>query len=68
MRFIGVEGHSDLVKDKRTGAVLNVSADFEKLRENKRKKKLQEQEFEQLKDDVNEMKLLLQQIVKKMEI
>lgn len=68
MRFIGVEGHSDLVKDKRTGAVLNVRADFEKLRENKRKKKLQEQEFEQLKNDVNEMKSLLQQIVKKMEI
>ena len=39
MKYISVEGHSDLVKDKRTGAILNINADFEQLRKNKQKRK-----------------------------
>lgn len=68
MRYIGVEGHSNLVKDTQTGAVLNIATNFEQLRKSKEAKKKQQKEIKQLKDDVNEMKTLLQQIVKKMEI
>jgi|TARA_B100000085_G_scaffold51230_2_gene44531 hypothetical protein len=68
MKYISVEGHSDLVKDKRTGAILNINADFEQLRKNKQKRKQQEHEFEKLKDDVNQMKVMLELIAKKMEI
>lgn len=67
MRYVNVEGHSDLVKDMKTGAVLNVSNDVTKARKIKENRKQREAEFDNLKDDVQNIKLMLQQIVKKME-
>jgi|TARA_B100000035_G_scaffold314650_2_gene331604 hypothetical protein len=68
MKYVSVEGHSNLVKDKRTGAVLNVGTNFEQLRKNKEARKKQQIEFDELKNEVGEMKDLLKQIIKKMEI
>jgi|TARA_Y100000033_G_scaffold8779_2_gene7887 HAMP domain-containing protein len=68
MKYVSVEGHSNLVKDKRTGAVLNVGTNFEQLRKNKEARKKQQIEFNELKNEVGEMKDLLKQIIKKMEI
>jgi hypothetical protein len=67
MRYVNVEGHSDLVKDMKTGAVLNVSNDVTKARKIKENRKQREAEFDNLKDDVQNIKLMLQQIIKKME-
>lgn len=67
MRYVNVEGHSDLVKDMKTGAVLNVSNDVTKARKIKENRKQREAEFDNLKEDVQNIKLMLQQIVKKME-
>ena len=68
MKYVSVEGHSNLVKDKRTGGVLNVGTNFEQLRKNKEARKKQQIEFNELKNEVGEMKDLLKQIIKKMEI
>lgn len=68
MRYISVDGHSDLVKDKKTGAILNVNTNFEQLRKNKESRKTQQEEIKQLKNDVGEIKNLLEVIIKKMEI
>ena len=68
MRYISVDGHSDLVKDKKTGAILNVNTNFEQLRKNKDSRKTQQEEIKQLKNDVGEIKNLLEVIIKKMEI
>jgi hypothetical protein len=67
MRYVNVEGHSDLIKDMKTGAVLNVSNDVTKARKIKENRKQRETEFDNLKDDVQNIKLMLQQIIKKME-
>ena len=67
MRYVNVEGHSDVVKDMKTGAVLNVSNDVTKARKIKENRKQREAEFDNLKDDVQNIKLMLQQIIKKME-
>ena len=67
MKYVNVEGHSDLVKDMKTGAVLNVSNDVTKARKIKENRKQRETEFDNLKDDVQNIKLMLQQIIKKME-
>jgi phosphopantetheine adenylyltransferase len=68
MRYISVDGHSDLVKDKKTGAILNVNTNFEQLRKNKESRKTQQEEIKQLKNDMGEIKNLLEVIIKKMEI
>lgn len=68
MKYVSIEGHSNLVKDRNTGAVLNIGTNFEQLRKNKEARKKQQIEFNELKNEVGEMKDLLKQIIKKMEI
>jgi len=68
MRYISIDGHSDLVKDKKTGAILNVNTNFEQLRKNKESRKTQQEEIKKLKNDMGEIKNLLEVIIKKMEI
>lgn len=64
--FIKVEGHTDLVRDKETGAILNInSSEAEKARERKRIRKTKDKEFEDLKNEVSEIKELLLQLVEK---
>ena len=63
-RYVKIEGHTDLVKDKVTGAVLNVSKDVNKARKAKNVRQEKEREFENLKNDVKEMKDLLNSLIK----
>ena len=66
-RYIQVEGNSGLVRDRTTGAILNVnSTEIQKARLRKKKEKQQELEIQELKKDVSEIKVLLKQLVKKM--
>ena len=60
MKLYKVEDHPDLVKDMDSKAVLNTN--YAALHEYKKKKQLQE-EVQSLKDDVQDMKQTLNQIL-----
>jgi len=64
--YIKVDGHSNLVRDKNSGAIINInSSDFEKARLAKQAKKRQEQELQDLKHEVSEIKSLLLKLIEK---
>ena len=64
--YIKVDGHSNLVRDKNSGAIINInSSDFEKARLAKQAKKRQEQKLQDLENDVIEIKALLRQLIEK---
>ena len=71
MDLIKVEGHSGLARDKNTGAILNINSNeierIKELRRNQREfKKSQEQEINQLKSDVSEIKMMLSKLIEKL--
>lgn len=60
MKLYKVEEHSDLVKDMDSKAILNTN--YAALLEYRRKKQI-EDELDELKCDVNEIKIMLKSIV-----
>ena len=65
-RYIQVEGNSGLVRDRTTGAILNAnSTEIQKARLKKNKEKQREQEIQELKKDVSDIKVLLTKLVEK---
>lgn len=63
-----VEGHSNLVRDTSTGAILNINKDeISAARRRKLERKQKEQEFENLKDEVGDIKKMLTQIIEKLD-
>ena len=65
-RFIRVEKHPDLVRDLETGAILNINTDnIRKQKQALLQKRKDKQEIDQLKNDVGEIKSLLQQLLEK---
>lgn len=65
-RFVQVEHHPDLVRDLETGAILNINTDnIRKQKEILQQKRRERQEIDQLKNDVGEIKSLLQQLLEK---
>lgn len=66
-RFIKVEGYKDLVRDEKTGVILNINkSDAARARERKRIRKEKEKEFDDLKNEVGEIKQLLNKIIEKL--
>jgi hypothetical protein len=73
MDKIKVEGFSDLVRDKNTGAVININrteSDLARKRKHNWRSQMQEQEqlksdVDQLKDDISDIKDLLTKLVEK---
>ncbi len=66
MKKIPVEGHQNLVRDAHTGAILNINTkSLEDARKAKQIRKSKEQEFEQMKSDLAEIKALLQVLINK---
>ena len=67
MEFKKVEGHSDLIRDLETNAVINTNKtayqDYLKMREEKLKEK---QRLDKLENEVGEIKSLLQKLVDKL--
>lgn len=64
--YLKVEGHPDLVRDVKTGAIININtSNIEKTRLAKQAKKRQEQELQDLKNEVSEIKILLRQLIEK---
>lgn len=54
---VRVEGHKDYVRDKNTGAILNINtSEVSAARERKMIRKKKEKELEEMKDSVSELK------------
>lgn len=65
-RFIPVDGHPGLVRDVRTNAILNINIDeVRKKRAQRLAAKKQTEEMQELKNEVSELKSLLQQLLEK---
>tara|TARA_B100000287_G_C20660632_1_gene790004 strand:- start:2336 stop:2551 length:216 start_codon:yes stop_codon:yes gene_type:complete len=63
-RLIRVEGHSNLARDKHSGAIININAnEMTAARERKFRWKTQQKEIQDLKGEVAEMKELIKQMV-----
>jgi|SaaInl3SG_22_DNA_1037383.scaffolds.fasta_scaffold156306_2 hypothetical protein len=66
MSKINVEGHPGLVRDTNSGAILNINSnEIQSARERKQLRKQKDQEFENLKNEVSEIKELLLKLVEK---
>ena len=67
MSFTKVEGHRDLVRDNSSGAILNINKDeISAARRRKLERKQKEKEFEELKNEVGDIKNMLNQIIEKL--
>jgi hypothetical protein len=64
LNLIPVEGHSNLFRDKNTGAILNKDRsayiNYIKIKEKKQKEK---NEIDNIKKDIEEIKLLLKELI-----
>lgn len=59
-----VENHPGLVKDMRSGAVLNTSkSDIEAARMRKKKRIQNQERLDQLEHDISEIKFLIKEII-----
>ena len=68
MSYIKVENELGLVRDPNTGALLNTdTTEVSNARERKRLRKIKDAELEELKKDVNDIKVLLKQIIGKLD-
>ena len=66
MIYQKVDGNSDLVRDKNSGAILNINrSEFDKAKQARIKRFTREQEFVELKDEVSEIKIMLKQLLEK---
>ena len=65
--YIKVEGHPNLVRDKNSGVILNINkTELESRRIRKEKQREKDKEIEQLKNDVSEIKSMLNKLVEKL--
>ncbi len=66
MTRIKVDGEAGFVRDMNTGAILNINkSEIAAARERKRQRKLKEQELQDLKNEVSEIKELLVKLIEK---
>ena len=66
MKYIKVDGEAGFVRDASTGAILNINKnEIAAARERKRQRKLKEQELQDLKNEVSEIKELLVKLIEK---
>ncbi len=68
MSFTKVEGHRDLVRDNSSGAILNINKDeISAARKRKLERRQKEKEFEDLKNEVSDIKNMLTKIIEKLD-
>ncbi len=66
--FLKVEGHEGYVRDTNTGAVLNVNREeIEAARKRKALRQRQEQDINNLKNEVSDIKTMLSTIIEKLD-
>lgn len=65
--YIKVEGHPNLVRDRKSGVILNINRnELNANRIRKEKQREKDKEIEQLKNDVSEIKSMLNKLVEKL--
>ena len=65
--YANIDGHTGYVKDKRTGAVLNVNnEEIESAKKRKADRLNKDKELVDLKNEVSDIKKMLTQIVEKL--
>lgn len=63
-KYVSVEGNPSLVRDKVSGAILNInSTEAQRARARKKAWVAEKEKVEELRQDVNEIKSLLKQIL-----
>ena len=63
-----VDGHESLVRDLSTGAILNINKDeISAARKRKLERRQKEKEFEDLKNEVGDIKNMLTKIIEKLD-
>ena len=66
--YKNVEGHGDLVRDTSTGAILNINKnEISAARRRKLERRQKEKEFEDLKNEVGDIKNMLTKIIEKLD-
>ena len=64
--MIPIKDHKNLFRDEKTGAVVNTDTNgYAQYKKMKSAKKSQREELDRIKEDIEEIKLLLKQIVSK---
>lgn len=62
--MIKVEGHSNLFRDEESGAIMNLdSAGYQDYVKKRNAKMREKEEISSLRSEINELKLMLQQIL-----
>ena len=65
-RFVPVDGHPGFVRDKRSGAIVNINKkEMQAAKEKKLKRRQQKEDFDNLKQEVSEIKQMLLLIAEK---
>jgi len=68
MSYIKVEGHNGIVKDTETGMILNINKqEISAARKRKLERREKEKEFENLKNEVSDIKSMLTKIIEKLD-
>lgn len=67
MSKVKVEGQDGLVRDTKSGAILNInSTEVEQARERKKLRRQKDKELEDLKNEVGEIKDLLHKLIERL--
>tara|TARA_B100001564_G_C20106507_1_gene431673 strand:- start:257 stop:478 length:222 start_codon:yes stop_codon:yes gene_type:complete len=68
MGLLKIEGHSDVMKDTETGAVININSnEIENARKRKAIRQQEKEEIENLKNEVSDIKKMLGTIIEKLD-
>ena len=68
MAYIKVEKDPELVRDTNTGVILNINKqEISAARKRKLERKQKEKEFEDLKNEVSDIKIMLTKIIEKLD-
>ena len=68
MKLLKVKDHNGLARDMRTGAILNINKDeIDAAKKRKLERRKKEQEFENLKNEVSDIKSMLTKIIEKLD-
>ena len=68
MNYLKVKGHENLVRDKDTNVVINVNrSEIEQAKKRKAERIKKEQELNNLKNEVSEIKSMLTKVIEKLD-
>jgi len=68
MNYVKIEGHNGYVRDKKSGAVLNTNkSEIEAAKKRKQQRATKEQELDNLKNEVSDIKIMLTKIIEKLD-